>query len=194
MGKPPGWDELHNYKFPTARTARLTLFWASNCRSDPAADLVLKARTIMKQHNLDLNVFRQPARSKDMELPFQEEVYLDDQAEELRQKAAKTFDDQNQGANGDKRPRLPVIFCRFRDGYGETTGGMTLSKTNWLPYVLINSESVAPDKVTLLHEMLHAAGSVHQNLEGNVMSYSANRSDMLRGDVIRLGNAYFTAG
>src|SRR5690242_19431843 len=53
MSKPPGWDAIHNYKFPTLRVARLTLFWASNCQSDPSADLVLKARTLLKQHNLD---------------------------------------------------------------------------------------------------------------------------------------------
>jgi hypothetical protein len=192
MGNPPGWDAIHNYKFPTSRAARVTFFWASNCKSDPCADLVLKARTIMKQHNLDLNVFRQPGRSSEMELPFQEQVYLDDQAEELRQKAAQKFDVKTQGANGDKRARLPVIFCPFRDGYGESTGGVTLTKTNWPSYVLINSENVAPDKVTLLHEMLHAAGAVHQNLEGNVMSYSLNRNDFLRNDVIKLANAYFS--
>jgi hypothetical protein len=40
--------------------------------------------------------------------------------------------------------------------------------------------------------MLHAAGAVHQNLEGNVMSYSLNRNDFLRNDVIKLANAYFS--
>lgn len=192
MCNPPGWDAIHNYKFPTARTARVVFFWASNCKSDPSADLVLKARTIMKPHNLDLNVFRQPSRSAEMELAFQEQLYLDEHAEELRKKAAQTFDEKAQGASGDKRARLPVIFCPFKDGFGESTGGLTLTKTNWPPYVLINSEHVAPDKVTLLHEMIHAGGGVDQNLEGNVMSYSLNRNDFLRNDVIRLANAYFS--
>jgi hypothetical protein len=78
--------------------------------------------------------------------------------------------------------------------------GQTISGTEWLPFVLLNAGNKSADKVTLLHEIGHAA-----NVPGlkdvevkptdvvqNFMLYGDNRTDMLKQQVIAIAKAYFS--
>ena len=114
---------------------------------------------------------------------------------ELRMLAHKAFDDKG------NPQRLPVIFCPFAKQNGADQcdfNGVTIKDTSWLPFVIINSEANSPDKVTLLHEIGHAANLVHipkgkNDLVANFMSYETDRTDMLRNQVIAIAKAYFSA-
>jgi hypothetical protein len=190
--KPPDWDLLHKYKHPGNVTVKCTFFWASNTTNDNARGYADKAETMLKEHNLKLDVLPARAKTPSSTLDFQERIYLTDHAEQLRNLAH-----QKLVANG----RLPVIFCRFLRGVGgdsDVRGYAEKSLPNWLPFVLINVDETAPDNVTLLHEIGHAGGLGHipsnpSDAVFNFMSYAPNRDDMLRNQVISIAKAYFSA-
>jgi hypothetical protein len=186
------WDLLHKYKLPNLTKVRLTLFWTSNAKSNPAPGMIQAAETLLKEHNLTLDVF--PAqKTPQFTLNFQEQVYLDEHKDALRHLAHKAYQDS--------RPRLPVIFVPFRGPQGPDTcdtNGVTIQRgatSSWLAYVLINSE-LQGDGITLLHEIGHAAGLGHEPSSPsdevfNFMSYANGRNDMLRKQVIKISQAYF---
>jgi len=191
---PPGWKELHEYKHPGNVKVRLTLFWTSNVGIDPAPAMIDKTEKMLKEHGLSLNVYPAKQKQSSMILQYNEEVYSIDQVKELRMLAHKTYDSTGQPG------RLPVIFCKIRAGTGAEKcelQGMAVMNTEWLPFVVINSDSLASDKVTLLHEIGHAAKLVHipkgkDDAVTNFMSYEADRTDMLRNQVIAIAKAYFS--
>lgn len=192
MPNPPGWKELHEYKHPGNGNVRLTLFWASNVPQDPAPGLLSAAEGVLNQHGLGLNVL--PARQKQSSaiLSYSESLYLDQQVEDLRRLAC---------GRGDPPSRLVVIFCLFRGPLGSETdtNGITYRETpnvSWYPFVLINAGRQAPDGLTLLHEIGHAAGLNHvpkgpNDVVANFMSYASGRTDMLRNQVIAIANSFF---
>lgn len=194
MSQQSVWDALHKYKHPGNIKVRLTFFWASNSTSDPAKTLADKAAALLGEHGMGIDVYPSMTKTAAHTLPFQEKLYLDDHALELRHKAHGVFQD--------KKPRLPVIFCPFRGegGGGDgpcSTNGMCLKGTNWLPFVLINSELMSPDNVTLLHEIGHAAGLMHMatganDAVKNFMGYQPTRTGMLRNQVVSIAQSYFS--
>jgi hypothetical protein len=88
----------------------------------------------------------------------------------------------------DKKQRLPVFFCEFKD----PANGLTITG-DWLPYVFV-SGVLAKDKATLAHEMVHASGipghdRAHRD---NIMSeVTDNRSELFRSQIQQLAGAYF---
>lgn len=188
------WDLLHNYHHPGNVKLRLTLFWTESVATDNAPGLVDKADTLLKQHDLALDVMPGKAKDAKFTLKFNRKLEYDSDVADLRMLAHKTFQD-----DGVKK-RLPVIFCPFdfamkkkddNDPYG-----FCLPKGDWLPFVLINTAMTNPDKVTLLHEIGHAANLGHESFTDkdavvNFMSYGANRTDMLRRQVLAIATAYF---
>ncbi|MBD2202365.1 hypothetical protein H6G33_12085 [Calothrix sp. FACHB-1219] len=204
---PAEWDKLHNYVHPGTVTLRLAIFWTSNVKdeNDPMPDYFSKAQGLLKQHGLNLQAY--PATTKDpaTTLQFNEEVTLRTQAMELRQKAHAAFP-------GDNYSRLPVIVCPLRQStIGEEANGMVIidrpdEPSDWLPFVLINSKAKSPDRVTLLHEIGHAAGLVHPGAVGkdaaiiNFMQYYdpattnlPGREGILHNQVKKLAVAYFAS-
>lgn len=192
--KPPGWKELHEYQHPGNVKVRLSLFWTKNVSGDPAPALVDKADAMLKEHGLSLDVYASKYKQTSMTLDFTDELLGQDQLAELRMLAHKTFDDKG------KPPRLPVIFCPFAKQSGAEkcdVNGMVVTNTDWLPFVVINSNSSNPDKVTLLHEIGHAAKLVHipkgkDDVVVNFMSWEQDRTGMLRNQVISIARAYFS--
>lgn len=64
------------------------------------------------------------------------------------------------------------------------------------PFVLINTNHMSADGVTLLHEIGHAADCGHiaassGDVVQNFMSYGGNRTDMLRDQVIKISKSFF---
>lgn len=191
---PPGWKDLHEYKHPGNVKVRLTLFWTSNVGADPAPALIDKTEKMLKEHGLSLDVYPAKQKQASTTLQYTDEIIGVDQLKELRMLAHKAYDSTG------KPGRLPVIFCKVRASTGADKcelQGMAVVNTEWLPFVIINSSSTAADNVTLLHEIGHAAKLVHipkgkDDIVTNFMSYEANRTDMLRNQVIAIAKAYFS--
>jgi hypothetical protein len=183
--KPPGWDELHNYKHPGNVVVGLTIFKTTGMSKDFVARYVEVAQKMLKAHNLGLDVYTH-ATKLDWTLPLQ----TIEQVLELRMLGHKAYQDA--------RPRLPIFFAPMH--YSTHTTGQTFSKTDWPPFVVINSEEESQDGVTLLHETGHAADVPGRkdapvgkdDVVHNFMEYGDDRNDMLKGQVIAIAKAYFS--
>ena len=186
---PPGWDELHNYKHPGSVKVRLTHFKTSNAASDPFNDYAAKAKSMLQEHNLGLDIVE--GGDIDFQTPLQD---MDD-VKNLRMAAHKKFQDTT--------PRLPVISAVYSSVKGfdaSDLNGQAIKNTDWLPFVILNSANKSADSVTLLHEAGHAAnvpGNTDlpvgpNDIVENFMLYGNNRTDMLKQQVIALATAYFS--
>jgi hypothetical protein len=205
--RPAGWEALHNYVHPGGVTLHLAIFWTSNVSDadDPIPAYFAEAKRLLVAHGLDLTAYPAPHKSPETTLQFNKDVYLFDQIKELRNMAHKAFP-------GNEVPRLPVIVCPFRQSLvdDEIATGMAIrnspsTPSGWnLEFILINSQIKSPDNVTLLHEIGHAAGLVHEgavikNADVlNVMQYYDPKATVLPGrdglkpnQVKRLATAYF---
>lgn len=190
---PPGWDELHGYKHPGGATVRITHFTVQGAAADPFSGYVAKAKTMLQEHGLGIDVFEAGT------INFPRALQDQDDVKQLRMEAHKKFQDKQ----NDDKARLPVISAVYSELKGfeaHNLAGQTISGTEWLPFVLLNTGSKSPDNVTLLHEIGHAA-----NVPGakdievgandavqNFMLYGTNRTDMLRNQVIAIAKAYFS--
>ena len=183
--KPPGWDELHNYKHPGNVVVGLTIFKTTGMSKDFSARYVEVAKKMLKEHGLGLEVYTH-ATKLDWTLPLQ----TIEQVLELRMLGHKAYQDT--------RPRLPIFFAPMH--YSTHTTGQTFSKTDWPPFVVINSEEESQDGVTLLHETGHAADVPGRkdapvgkdDVVHNFMEYGDDRNDMLKPQVIAIAKAYFS--
>ena len=98
------------------------------------------------------------------------------------------------------RDRLPVIFFsseRVLDSLGNVrpaiSRGCGYVTAPGRAYAMINIRALAPDHVTLLHEIGHGAGLSHESDVANFMSYGMNRSTVNPIQLTKLAAAYFTA-
>jgi hypothetical protein len=186
---PPGWDELHNYKHPGSVALRFTHFTTKNLTNDPFNDYAAKAKTLLGQHNLGLNVV------EGGEIDFQTPLQMVDDVAQLRAAVDKK--------GLDTTTRLPVVSAVWStekgfdasDLNGETFKGMG----SWLPFVVLNTANTSADKVTALHEAGHAAsvpGRVDtpvgkDDAVQNFMLYGDNRTDMIKPQILAIVKAYF---
>jgi Domain of unknown function (DUF4157) len=181
---PPGWDEIHNYKHPGSVTLGLAVFKTTGMSKDFSGRYIEVAQKMLKEHGLRLDVYIHSTALK-WTMPLQ----TIDQVSDLRMLAHQAYQDT--------RPRLPVIFAPMH--YSTHSTGQTFSNTDWLPFVVINSEEESSDGVTLLHEMGHAAkvpGDVDKpvgpsDAVNNFMLYGSGRNDMHKKQVIALAQSYF---
>ena len=56
--------------------------------------------------------------------------------------------------------RLPVILCQIEGGGGEAPGSIG-QKLDWLPWVMIDADTLNNDGLTMTHEAGHCAGLKH---------------------------------
>ncbi|MCW3110298.1 MAG: hypothetical protein JWQ09_4804, partial [Segetibacter sp.] len=139
---PPGWDQLHGYKHPGGATVRITHFTVQGAASDPFSGYVSKARTMLQEHGLGIDVYE--AGTINFPRPLQDQ----DDVKQLRMEAHKKFQDKQ----NDDKARLPAISAVYSDLKGfeaHNLTGQTISGTEWLPFVLLNTGSKSPDNVTL---------------------------------------------
>src|SRR5262245_24346589 len=146
---------------PTARL-RVTLFWVTNCvkiDSSPQT-LIAKTEEIYAQHGLALDILPARQRTGEHTIQFPDRLIEPDEFNAVRLEGHRRFNDQKEG---DRRLRLPIFFCEFRD----PANGLTI-KGDWLPYNFV-SGVLTGDQATMAHEIVHAAG-----LEGHILSTSKN--------------------
>lgn len=188
-----------NYWHPGGLKIRLTLFWVTNCVNMKSAAEPRLARTeeLFAKHGLGLDIYpsRHPTPEHTIETPANVVaaggVMINYPPEynhynEVRYEGARRFDDQK--APG-KKQRLPVFFCQFKD----IAKGVTVIGSPWLPYVLV-SGNISPDRSTLAHEIIHAAGfEPHIPRPKNLMADTdTSREEIYRMHIEMVAKAYFT--
>jgi hypothetical protein len=176
-----------DFKHPGNVRLRVTLFWVTNCLKIDAAPQAMIARTeaLYAKHGLSLDIFPSRQRTPAHTITFPDRLIEQEEYNAIRLEGHRRFNDQKQG---DRKPRLPIFFCEFRD----PARGLTI-KGDWLPYNFV-SGVVTVDKATMAHEMVHAAG-----LEGHIRSTATNlmseptdaRSEMFKFQVQTVARAYF---
>jgi len=171
---------------PTVRL-RVALFWVTNCvkiDSSPQT-LIAKTEEIYAQHGLALDIFPSRQRTPGHTIQFPDRLIEQEEFNAIRLEGHRRFNDQKEG---DRRPRLPIFFCEFRD----PANGLTI-RGDWLPYNFV-SGVLTGDHATMAHEMVHAAG-----LEGHIRSTTKNlmaeatheRFEMFKFQVQAVARAYF---
>jgi hypothetical protein len=191
LASPPGWDALHKYKHPGNQKVRLSAFWASTVSTDPSTRYFEVAEKMLKEHGLGLDIAPGRVKMASNTLAYGEQIYLESQADDLRKLA--------EGAGAVEGNRLIVIFVPFKSAVGNETdvnGLVRRDMPGFKPFVLINTNHMSADGVTLLHEIGHAADCEHiaassGDVVQNFMSYGGNRSDMLRDQVIKISKSFF---
>ena len=199
-GVKPKKDQFDiNYWHPGGLKIRLTLFWVTNCvnMKSAAEPRLARAEELFAKHGLGLDVYpsRHPTPEHTIETPANVvaagDVMINNPPEynhwnEVRYEGSRHFDDQK--APG-KRQRLPVFFCEFM----YPAKGVTVVGSPWLPYVLVSGNS-SPDRSTLAHEIIHAAGFLpHIPRPKNLMAATdKSREEIYRMHVEMVAKAYFT--
>jgi hypothetical protein len=184
----PGSDLLTlDYRHPGNAKIRLTLFWVTNCvKIDTSPEVVLaKAEQLYAPHGLGFDILPSRRRIAEHTIEAPADLLLPEHYNAIRLEAHQRFNDQ---ATKDKKQRLPVFFCEFKD----PSNGLTIAGA-WPPYVFV-SGVLTPDTATLAHEIVHAAGIIghdraHSN---NIMTEgTASRSEMFKFQVQQVAGAYF---
>jgi len=176
-----------DFKQPGNVRVRVTLFWVTNCvkmDSSPQT-LIAKTEEIYAQHGLSLDIFPSKQRTEQHTIQFPDRLIEQEEFNAIRLEGHRRFDDQK---SADRRPRLPIFFCEFRD----PANGLTI-KGDWLPYNFV-SGVLTGDRATMAHEIVHAAG-LEGHLRGNTKNLMAEttheRSEMFKFQVQAVAKAYY---
>jgi len=201
-----------NYRLPKRVKLTIACVYVDNYKKNDDQGVIAKAREMLDEHNIELAVWPEGGAKKDgvntltyLDLPDLEELDPDGNgrgevkyipSEDSAYKTLrKAFDKKIKGQCPFVVP-LPVIFCQFvYQGHG-VCPPQTKTETNLTRACLI-SQTVNPDKVTLLHEMGHAVptiGDGHSPDAGNFMHVADGRSFMHRFQIERIGKAMFSVG
>jgi hypothetical protein len=189
-------DRDPNYKVPGSLKARLTVFWGSNYTLDKSKMFLDYAEKLLAEHGIGFDVY--PGKTRvDKHVIKTSEIVQPEEYNDLRNQMAKIYDDQK---TGDKRQRLPVLFCQNKasgDGYTVLTKGPgdPENASPWLPYVLIGMGSTV-DESNLIHEIGHAANQDRQHSpdKGEIMHESpaiVKRTIINKTQMVKISRAYF---
>jgi hypothetical protein len=190
----PSFEEMHHYRHPGNVKLKLTVFKSKNIKTNFISSYVAKATSMLAEHGLGLNIYNAP--DLDFGKPISQIVAEKDE-DNQHKKDARAIRGLAHQAYNSPEGRLPVIFVPFDVGPAR---GITISDTEWMPFVLINSESQSADNVTMLHEMGHAAKIRAQlvdikekkpNALRNIMTYDDDRNNINKMQVLDFAKCYF---
>jgi len=194
MGNKSDWDP--NYKAPGSLKARITVFWGSNYAKDTSKQILDYTEKLLAEHGIGFDVY--PGKTKtDKHTIKTSDLVMDTEYNDLRLKMGAVFDDQK---TADKRQRLPVLFCQYKEwGNGLTVlrkgPGDPENASPWLPYVLIGMNA-DPDYSNLIHEIGHAAleSRQHSTTKGHIMHDAPSvqtRNVIVKPVVQAIARSYF---
>lgn len=198
-----------NYRLTKRVKLTIACVYVDNYKKENDQGVIAKAREMLDEHNIELAVWPEGGAKKAgvntltyLDLP--ELVEDEEKLKEVRyipsedwayKALRKAFDKKIKGNCPFVVP-LPVIFCQFvYPGHG-VCPPQTKTESNLTRACLI-SQTVNPDKVTLLHEMGHAVtaiGDGHSPDRGNFMHEADTRSFMYRFQIERMGKALYSVG
>jgi len=201
-----------NFVYPGHVTLCVTIFWTKSVMeggtwNDQSPAMIQKANDLLRRHGLSLTSLSGDNWPALLDQPppqyilhYDREVEDIDDIKKVRGMIQETswFRLTPERAFG-----VIVIVCPFgspSDGnnrsekyHGQEWNGTLLSAaTNWSDFVLINSRNWSSDRVTLLHEIGHAAGlSDTGDTSANFMSWGNNRTEMNKLQVLKLAGSSF---
>ena len=126
---------------------------ASNEGGFPLARQIQKAKDVLAPHGLTLAVEFGTATAFADTINFPYSLVLDDDVAQLRKASEATR------AGSDKIMRIIACPRSVNHPRGETFRAITVDGKLFPPFAVLNSNAVAPDGATLIHEMIHAAHS-----------------------------------
>ena len=181
------WDT--DYVLPGNKRLRLALFWVTNYGKHNADDVIDKAETMLGKHGIRLDIYPSRKQTKEFTIEYDEKIQAKNSHYNwVRGEAAKIFDDQKTAS---KKQRLPVFLCDFvYPGFG-----LTIKSTPW-PYFCFVRPFPSSDKITLIHEIGHAAGisghlAERKKKHKNFMDETPKRSVMYKAQIQKISRAYF---
>jgi hypothetical protein len=167
---------------------------ASSDGGFPVAKQIQKARDVLSAHGLTLALeFGGSGFADTINFPYS--LVLDDDVAQLRKASEAT----RPGA--EKIMRIIACPRSVNAPMGETFRAITVGAKPFPPFAVLNSNAVAADGATLIHEMIHAAhsGPVPHDGEANSVFFGEPKAGqgavertMLRADrALTLSNAFF---
>jgi hypothetical protein len=115
----------------------------------PLAKQLQKAKDVLSPHGLTLTVEFGGAFADTINFPYS--LVLDDDVAQLRKASEATR------PGSDKILRIIACPRSVNAPIGETFRGITVGAQLFPPFAVLNSNSVAADGATVVHEMIHAA-------------------------------------
>lgn len=138
---------------------KLTLFHAkpvSGAASEIFHKQVERGNAFLKPHGLEYSVY---PTAGSLDLEWTEKLVGNGfVGEGLAQRLALRMAANSRYYSNDNR--LPVILCQIEGGGGEAPGSIG-QKLDWLPWVMIDADTLNNDGLTMTHEAGHCAGLKH---------------------------------
>lgn len=178
------------YKHPGNLKVRLALFWVGGGNDLTSASQLNRAEEMLKEHGFGLDCWSSRTKSDQMTIPFEDRLVERTDYDSLYGSVSEIL------SNASKTNYLPIIFCQFR----YTANGLTVSDTPTKclakPFILVDPLSAGGDKVTLLHEIGHAAGLNHDFTATNAttrnfMNEAVTRTTMYKWQIQKMAQAFF---
>jgi hypothetical protein len=179
-----------DYQVPGNKTAKLSLFWASNFFGARDQSVLSTTRKMLDDHGIGMKCAPiGEQKSADRTFDFGPGLITRDQYVDVYSRMSDAAADPT---------CLLVMFCQFQ----MTANGLTVidapTKCFVRPMVLVAPTPSGGDMVTLLHEIGHASGLNHDltstgSTGRNFMNEAESRSTMMKWQLQKLSAAWFVS-
>jgi hypothetical protein len=187
-------DTITNYKFPKRVRLTIGMVYLNSYRRNDDQGLIEKAQDVLSKHNIELDVFPDYSlrqKSSWNTIPYSQ--YINDDTQEYTTLYEVAKDKLKQMGCPFVNPQ-PVVFGeKVCGGYG-IAPRVTKQTT---PRLVMIQTSVNQDKMTLLHELGHAAELYHDLTPGlprNFMHEADGREFIFKYQVEALCRSMFSVG
>lgn len=181
-----------DYKYPKYLKLTIAVFYLGNYFKSTDQGTINRARDMLSDHNIELDVWPSLGKKHGYNtIPFGDRLVGPDDYSPLRKEIARILKERH-------CPfviPLPVLYCNFHGA----AHGLTIHSTPGLTALILISPVVNADKVTLLHEMGHAAGMSHDkhstdSKHRNFMHEADTRTTIYKWQVQKFAKAKFAVG
>jgi hypothetical protein len=186
-------DTITDYKVPKRVRLTIACVYLTNYIKSDDQGVIAKAREVLDRHNIELDVFPDNGQKYAYNTLDYGPDYIPDETEDY-QRLYDAAKDKIRKAGCNFVIPIPVVFGMYQcSGYGiapRKLGRLT-------DLIMISGSRVNDDKMTLLHEIGHAAGLEHDNRVGpprNFMHEADVRTVMYKYQVEKVAKAPFAVG
>jgi len=188
-------DRQTDYQYPGSLKLCVAVFYLENYHRGDDQGTIAKANNMLADHNVTLDVWPENGRKLSTNsIAFKKSLVEESDYVPLRKQINEIL---SKHYHGSVKP-LPALYCQFQhSGHGITT----YRDQGRVPMVLI-SQALNNDKVTLLHEMGHAVPKIGKGHEHddpdpknrNFMHEAEPRTTIYKWQVEAFGGAWFAVG
>jgi hypothetical protein len=178
------------YKHPGNLGVRLALFWLTSCSDNNSQFYLNRAEEMLKEHGLGMECWSSRTRTDQMNIQFADRLVERDDYDFLFAKSSEIL------SGASKFNYLPLFFCQFRFTAHGLTVSDTPTKCYIKPIILVDPLFAGSDKVTLIHEIGHAAGLDHDRTstdpnKRNFMNEADTRTTMFKWQIEKMAKSFF---